>query len=132
MGQYVGLWQNGSFVEGSVTLGNQDRYEGAFHENVLNGAGTLVTTRSGADSVYSGQFMKGLAHGVGKVTFGGNGSSYEGLWSEGHMHGEGRLTTSRRDEFTGDFHQSKMHGKGKVKWSSGEVSLTVSTELVVS
>lgn len=63
------------------------------------------------DSVYLGQFKRGLRHGQGLQIW-KDGSIYEGYWKESMAFGFGRLIHMDGDVYDGQWVDDKAHGKG--------------------
>ena len=98
--------------------------------NICNLSQPLVTKQRalGSGATYSGQFLGGLRHGTGKMTW-PDGTTYEGQWEYNAAYGDGILKTPGNDEYTGGFYNNMFHGKGvyvnKVgryegEWRSGQ------------
>ncbi len=84
--------------------------------NCQTGTGTY---RYSSVSTYSGQFVKGVRQGKGKLTM-QNGNIYEGHFTNGRMHGEGSMTYSNGDRYVGLWANDKMSGQGKYFFKTRE------------
>jgi len=70
-------------------------------------------------AVYEGEYVKGKAHGKGRVTF--DGCVYEGDWVDGKYHGQGRRTWSDGSFYEGGFENGEIHGFGKSVDKYGDI-----------
>lgn len=66
-------------------------YTGDCKKKLANGSGTAKGT-----DTYTGEFKKGLPHGLGKYTW-ANGDEFDGEWSKGLKDGEGKMTYAAED-----------------------------------
>jgi len=73
--------------------GNQ--YEGEWTHNLRQGTGTQLDTNDG--SIYHGDFVQGLKHGKGSITY-LNGDRYEGRFVLDHSRGVGSYMLHVRGE----------------------------------
>mmetsp|Transcript_95698 Transcript_95698/g.219319 ORF Transcript_95698/g.219319 Transcript_95698/m.219319 type:complete len:85 (-) Transcript_95698:217-471(-) len=65
------------------------------------------TSRTGAQSVYEGQYVDDKKEGFGKFTW-ADGRSYEGQWSGGKRSGKGVYTSSSGRTRTGEWKDDKL------------------------
>ncbi len=84
--------------------------------NCLNGTGTY---RYSSVSTYSGQFVKSLRQGKGKMTL-QNGNVYEGQFVNGRMQGQGSTTYSNGDRYVGTWSNDQPNGQGKYFFKTRE------------
>ncbi|MEO6758305.1 MAG: caspase family protein, partial [Saprospiraceae bacterium] len=84
--------------------------------NCQTGTGTY---RYSSISTYSGQFVKGLRHGKGKMTL-QNGNVYEGQFSNGHIQGQGNMTYTNGDRYVGSWMNDQPNGEGKYFFKTRE------------
>ncbi|XP_071389731.1 MORN repeat-containing protein 2 [Centroberyx affinis] len=75
-------------------------YTGEWHEDKMNGRGTLQHP-SGA--VYEGDFKDNMYHGTGTYTF-ADASEYTGNFCKNRLEGDGAFTDTQGLVWTGDFH----------------------------
>ncbi len=66
---------------------------------------------------YKGPCKKGYAHGQGEAK--GNADTYTGNFKKGLPHGLGVYTWGNGNVYTGNFSKGKMHGKGKLSIKAG-------------
>lgn len=73
--------------------------------------------------VYSGDFVNGMPHGKGQMTF-PNQDIYDGEWNEGKMHGQGeyRRFNIEKDKYVewyiGEFVDGLMQGSGRIQFDN--------------
>ena len=67
-------------------------------------------------SIYTGDFVSGLADGTGKIIY-PDGSSYEGGWSAGVIEGEGTAIYANGVTYKGSFQNARNHGFGVMTYS---------------
>ena len=67
---------------------------------------------------FEGEFLGGLMHGQGTMTFLGGGT-YAGTWSEGQLHGHGEMTYSDRSVYRGAWRHGMRHGGGDMVYPDG-------------
>ncbi|KAH9599866.1 MORN motif [Trypanosoma melophagium] len=101
-GKGIFLWVNG------------DRYVGEVRDGVRYGHGELST----AHGVYTGEWVCGKRHGMGRQTYAGN-SYYEGEWIENKRNGKGKLMYPNGDLYDGMWHDDKREGFGTMGWKFG-------------
>ena len=53
-----------------------------------------------------------LKHGIGKLTYAGNGGSYHGYFAKGQRSGEGIFHYANSDRYSGAWKYGKKHGYG--------------------
>ena len=58
--------------------------------------------------------MYGLREGMGSFTTPNNESNYVGQWLKGMRHGKGKLTFKSGASYEGDFFNGNKHGFGKM------------------
>ncbi|XP_053169708.1 MORN repeat-containing protein 2 [Scomber japonicus] len=85
---------------GKHTSVNGVIYTGEWHEDKMNGRGTLQHP-SGAK--YEGEFKDNMYHGTGIYTF-LDGSIYTGHFNENRLEGEGAFTNTQGLVWMGEFH----------------------------
>ena len=113
------------------------KYDGFWKDDMFNGKGTLFKTN---EEVYSGDFENGLMHGSGELglkdgdkikgrfvsgvlisgkhTF-NDGSYYIGQFNKDkNMHGRGSYQYLNGDQYTGDFENGVIKGKGLMNYGS--------------
>ena len=88
-------WLCGDWFDGTWMLGNKHTGTG---RSTLNGA------------MYKGDFLDGVAHGVGTCRWPDN-SSYTGDWAHGRREGEGRYVGGR-NAYEGSWQGGHRHGHG--------------------
>jgi hypothetical protein len=71
---------------GTFVSSKGDQYEGDWMNNLRHGRGTQLHTDDG--SIFNGQFVMGVRHGPGHVTF-LNGNRYSGHFVMDHTRGVG-------------------------------------------
>ena len=77
------------------------RYEGAWKQDTMHGAGVLHFKKSG--NVFSGNFINGRYDGRGIMKW-ASGCRYEGQWRASRMHGDGRYTDATGTVWVGKFY----------------------------
>ena len=87
--EYTGDCANG---QGTCTLANGDKYEGAWANKLYHGHGTYSWAR---------------------------GDTYEGEWRGGVIQGQGRMRFSSSAQYEGRWANSEPHGPGTWSWSCG-------------
>ncbi|ORC88615.1 uncharacterized protein TM35_000162530 [Trypanosoma theileri] len=100
--------------KGIFTWVNGDRYVGEVRDGVRYGHGELST----ADGVYTGEWVRGKRHGMGRQTYAGN-SYYEGEWIKNKRNGKGKLMYPNGDLYDGMWHDDKREGFGTMGWKFG-------------
>ena len=66
------------------------------------------------DYLYEGDFVNGLWHGKGKITWKNDGSWYEGDWRENEIHGNGKYVWAHGEYFEGNWQKGKpWNGNGR-------------------
>lgn len=69
--------------------------------------------------IYSGDFVNGMPHGKGRMTF-PNRDIYDGEWSDGKMNGQGEYlrfntrTDKYAERYIGEFVDGVIHGNGRI------------------
>jgi hypothetical protein len=108
-----------------VKMDNSGKFLGRYCDGQMH-SGTLIVTRGlSSDFTYTGSFVQGDFHGVGKIAT-QNGSIYQGMFERGLFHGSGTLRmvhdpppgtntdAAEKEEsvYTGDFYEGLFHGSG--------------------
>jgi hypothetical protein len=86
-----------------------------------HGAG--VQTFADAATVYDGEWLHGMRHGVGRLSFsGGAGAAYyEGGWVHDKKSGEGKMLYTSGNWYQGQWMEDVKNGSGRMMWvTSGE------------
>ncbi|KAJ8013854.1 hypothetical protein DPEC_G00034130 [Dallia pectoralis] len=91
---------------GKHTSATDGTYIGEWHDDKMNGSGTLVHL-SGA--IYEGDFKDNMYHGVGKYSF-PDGTKYYGHFSKNRFEGDGEFTDLQGLVWTGSFHNKAAPG----------------------
>eukprot|EP00455_Lapot_gusevi_P036954 TRINITY_DN4120_c0_g2_i1.p1 TRINITY_DN4120_c0_g2~~TRINITY_DN4120_c0_g2_i1.p1 ORF type:complete len:248 (+),score=21.90 TRINITY_DN4120_c0_g2_i1:84-746(+) len=111
---------------GKATYSNGDVYEGEFHEGKRWGRGIYKfrnlnfdadadpDTQAEFTTVYEGDWVNGVKHGVGQITY-PDSSSYHGEWSENKKHGQGVYRYVNGDIYEGGWLSGLKHGPGLYK-----------------
>jgi hypothetical protein len=68
--------------------------------------------------IYSGNFWKGMKHGLGKMCF-SDGSYYDGEFSANMMDGKGEYAWADGKKYCGFWKTSRPHGEGVYSWPDG-------------
>jgi hypothetical protein len=105
-----------------VTIGkdtNQygETYEGEYVNGLKHGKGKLTFSDG---RVYEGDFVNGKFHGKGKI-IDPNGGGYEGDFADGYMNGKGKYIYSDGRIYIGDLVKQNFHGKGKMTHPDGRI-----------
>ena len=93
---------------GVFLYNDESRYEGEFHNGVMNGTGRLDWPDG---RVMEGHFDEGLLKGEGLCSW-ADGSRYEGHFKNGLMHGPGRFFWPDGSGFEGLFEDGKRTDQG--------------------
>ncbi|GKY97678.1 hypothetical protein MPSEU_000726000 [Mayamaea pseudoterrestris] len=136
--EYTGPWRNGHWdgEDAHLLYRNGDVYHGSVQQSLRHGTGVMKWKQSGHQ--YTGQYERDLRHGQGSFAWAdgalyqgsfernhrsGYGTyftptvSYEGEWRNGVYHGKG-VYKYQQDGcdyiYTGNFHDGKPHGIGKL------------------
>ena len=72
-----------------------------------------------SEIIYEGDFLNGVWHGKGKITWIKDGSWYEGDWFNNERHGKGKYVWSDGAVYEGEWKSGIRHGIGKMKWADG-------------
>ncbi len=117
--KYVGEFKNGSYHRHGVTIfaENDDlerkSYDGEWKEDERSGNGTF-TWKTGEK--YFGEFLNGLYHGHGVLTYPKNDEfyriSYEREWKYDEKSGNGTEISKNGEKYVGEFLDSSRHGHG--------------------
>ena len=96
-------------------------YEGGWIDDVMEGEGELHTT---GGAVLRGKFVGGVLHGHGSFEWGhevggGGRSNYTGDFVRGLQHGMGTLTYADGSVYVGSFYEGRQHGRGKWRAAAG-------------
>ena len=92
------------------------RYEGHFSNDMKNGEGFLIYTKSG--DKYKGEFKNDEITGKGNYIW-ANGDSYTGDFIDGKMEGNGIYKWPDGTEYIGEYKNTIREGKGIFKWKNG-------------
>lgn len=133
---YIGLFEDDQIKgQGLLSYANQDWFEGIFDEKGLQGFGRCCINKSN----YTGGFLNGLKHGLGKEVLSNgtiydgtfesnyfvkgkvswpNGMFYEGTFQNGVFDGEGVLQLTDY-KYEGTFFKGLKHGQGTLSSSDG-------------
>ena len=87
---FKGVWKDGHFHVGLLTIPDSGTYNGEFKDGLFDGIGTREDPRSGT---YTGPWVAGKRHGLSGTLVIGN-YKYTGEFKSGHPDGQGRLTTA--------------------------------------
>lgn len=103
-----------------IKMDNSGKFLGRYEYGMMKD-GTLIVCRGcESDFTYTGKFLNGDFHGVGKIAT-MNGSIYQGGFERGLFHGSGTLrmvhdgsVDGEKEEsvYTGDFCEGLFHGSG--------------------
>jgi hypothetical protein len=104
---------------GVFTYANGDRYEGDFHDGLMDGLGTLTYANG---DVFKGSFKNGNMHGQGILS---SVIEYEGALSGLWINGAGPsanccLVFRDGSEYNGDMRGKLRHGTGVMKYKNGD------------
>ena len=138
---YEGFFENNLMSgRGVYTSKEGHQYDGTFRDDLKHGRGTYRFTNG---ELYSGEYQDNLRHGHGIYHF-QNGDVYDGEWKQdkrtglgiftydngqavykgqfldGAFDGNGELDFHNR-RYEGTFQQNKMHGKGTLKSTNGNI-----------
>ena len=80
--------------------------------------GREMRTQSYVAGDYSGEFLQGERHGVGRFDY-RNGNLYTGAWEHDRKHGFGMLRWSCGDTYTGEWRDNQMCGFGLFHYANG-------------
>ena len=94
--QYTGDCANG---QGTCTLANGDKYEGAWVNKLYHGHGKYSWSRG---DTYEGEWRKGVIQGQGRMRFSSS-AQYDGLWTNAEPHGPGTWPWSCGGSWRGSF-----------------------------
>jgi hypothetical protein len=112
---FEGLWKSNAMVKGRLIFDHGEVYEGEFFENQACGNGTFYSL---SESIYSGQWLRDLRHGLGHESS-VNGDIYKGEFYEDKKNGKGLIVFNDTSEYDGDFSDDHIHGFGKFSWADG-------------
>ena len=117
---YSGGFEFGKFNgEGQILYADNSLVKGAFKKGVISGKGVFKYKTHDQDlrEEYVGQFLNGIPHGVGTLTF-VNGTLYNGEFKGGMMSGQGKLAiasekteVSNNECYIGQFDENKYDGR---------------------
>lgn len=125
-GMYSGSWQRNLRHGTGEAVGISGRFQGSFVKDWRRGEGVHYFANGDvyrgtfaarghhprASLIYGDEYMDGLPHGEGKLTF-VDGSEFVGSFDTGAAHGYGSYTTPEGEIQRGVFHQLGMlHGPG--------------------
>jgi hypothetical protein len=113
---FVGSWEEGKMVYGTLTFSNGVKYIGEFMDGYRNGQGTM--TWPNGDS-YVGEWHENNRHGKGTYIRKGY-WKYEGNFDYGVKDGHGALTLEFGDSYVGEFSIDDMTGEGTYYWANGD------------
>ena len=100
---YTGNFENGNFNgEGTYTFPDGSTNVGQFKDGVFVPPGPTAV-----DYDYKGESLKGIPHGVGKMTM-SNGDVYKGDFVNGLRHGLGEYTFADKTQQTGHFENNEF------------------------
>ncbi len=125
---FSGLWANGVFQgkcstgdcvngEGTLVLGNGDKYKGSFSDCEPDSFG-VYTTKMG--DVYTGAFRRGLPNGSGEILWKKTEDRYKGNMGRGRMQGKGKYIFGSGKIYAGVFRHGQRSGKGMMSWANGD------------
>jgi hypothetical protein len=77
----------------------------------------LISETSTTELKYEGQTMKGVMHGMGRLTY-ANGDIYSGSWENDKRSGKGELRTSQGSTLKGMWENDAIHGKHEITFLS--------------
>lgn len=112
---YEGIWKGNNLAKGRLIFDHGEAYDGEFQDNQANGNGTFYSI---FDSIYSGQWLRDMRHGMGHES-NANGEIYKGEFYEDKKSGKGLIVFSDTSEYDGDFLDDHIHGIGKFSWADG-------------
>ncbi|KAF8281380.1 hypothetical protein TcBrA4_0089370 [Trypanosoma cruzi] len=118
----MGFCYKGDFVHGSmeghgqISWNNGISYQGDFYNNAPNGRGIFIWSNGNR---YIGEVKNGLCHGNGEMET--NRGVYSGGWVSGKRHGMGRQTYAVASFYEGEWAEDKRHGRGKLVYPNGDV-----------
>ena len=147
--KYEGKFENGLFVEGTITFAEtaselRKTYTGKINKDTIqlnDPEGDLIwkdgkrykgsfidgkMTGKGvlhlraANQRYEGDFVNGMMTGKGKYYF-KSGNIYEGDFTEDDMTGKGIMRFANGHVYKGDFYKDDMTGKGIMRYANGDV-----------
>ena len=98
--EYTGDCANG---QGTCTLANGDKYEGAWANKLYHGHGTYSWARG---DTYEGEWRGGVIQGQGRMRFSSS-AQYEGRWANSEPHGPGTWSWSCGGSWRGHFAKGK-------------------------
>ena len=109
----IGTWVRNEISKGQILNFQKKTYEGDLQHLEPNGNGSEISE----DYTYTGQFLNGKKHGLGRVEW-NDGSWYEGGFANGKIEGSGKYRWLD-SEYEGQWKAGKMHGQGKYVWNDG-------------
>nr|WP_260075736.1 hypothetical protein [Phaeobacter inhibens] len=80
--------------------------------------GKVLTTQDEIGGIYEGTFRGGLQHGTGTYTL-PNGYEYTGDWVDGEVRGRGVARFPNGSVYEGEFAKGKPEGAGKITFADG-------------
>lgn len=105
--------------QGKLKWSNGDVYEGNFVHGVRHGPGSL-TFGGGGGGEYVGDWEDNLMHGTGTRRF-ANGDLYTGPYVRGRRHGaNGRFYFANGDLYVGQWEEDMLHGTGRYYYHHGQ------------
>ena len=100
-------------------LDDEGRYCGYGVLTCAPADGSRATTRWNGWT-YSGEWSRGLKHGLGEFTATNTPYCYTGMWSNDFMHGNGVEIGSDRTEYKGEWLRGLKHGNGVITHTNGD------------
>jgi len=124
--KYEGKFENGLFVEGTITFAETDyqgrkTYIGKVNKETMqlnDPEGELIFNN---DKIYKGNFIDGKITGKGTFYLTKSGQRYEGDFVNGRMTGKGKYYFKNGNVYEGDFNEDDMTGKGIMRFANGLV-----------
>ena len=115
---YYGDFKNGTYDGTGVYYDAkyESRYTGPYIAGKRHGIGKLIYN---SGNVYEGEFANDKRSGKGVFTW-NDGSVYKGTFTDGKLSGKGTYTSAKGEKYVGDFVDGNYNGQGTYWYNNGD------------